>query len=70
MKEVYESYRKLLPEEAMIVTDTYLRGYQRAEHVELYNHMILNLEYYYYFVLPLEERVPLDLVRSASSLSI
>lgn len=70
VSEKYESYRSFMPPEAMITTDTFIKGYRRAKHVDLYNQMILQLEYYYHFVLPLEQKEALDLVRSASLLAL
>lgn len=70
VKELYESYRKFMPTEVMDATDAYLNGYPRAEHIDLYQQLILRLDHHYYFVLSAELRTQLDLIRLTQSLSL
>lgn len=71
VKELYESYRKFMPTEVMDATDAYLKWwYPRAEHIDLYQQLILRLDHHYYFVLSVELRTQLDLIRLTQSLSL
>lgn len=71
VKTLYESYRKILPAEAMAATDAYVKRWDpRSLHIDLYHKLILCLEHHYYFVLNSQTRSELDLVRSLQSISI
>lgn len=68
VKREYDRYKNIIPPEVIARADSLIANYYETP--EVYENIILQLEYYYYFVMPIEKRDSLELSQSMKNINI